>query len=84
MTTPLNNKAQIPDLPPHWDFGGDVHPIYASWNPILFIHQLLCIISFGCASLQTVWDKIHSPDWRALRESGKDRLQHINVVVRLP
>ena len=73
--------------PPHWDFGGELHPTFASLNanPTLLIHQVFCFISFGCANLQTVWERSHSKSaWQEVRTTVKDRLEHINVVVRLP
>ena len=70
------------DLPKHWNFGGETDSIRLPRNPRLLIQQLLCVICFGCASLQTVWRESHTPAWRTSRNDVRDRLQHINVVVR--
>lgn len=77
-------SVEVPALPPHWDFGGEVHPIQLSTNPIMFLHQYFCAISFGCASVQTVWRKSHTSEWRDMRDGIKDRLQHMNLVVSFP
>lgn len=78
------NVTVIPNLPEHWNFGGEIHPIQAPRNLTLFIHQLLCVLSFGYANLQTVWKKSHTSAWRTTRDDMRDRLQHINIMVRLP
>ena len=77
-----DDNLSIPNLPEHWDFGGEIHPILGPRNPILFIHRLLCIISFGCANLQTVWAKTHTSAWRSTREDMKDRMQHTSIMAR--
>jgi len=84
MTLPPNDDNElIPPLPEHWDFGGERHPTQVPWSrPTMIIHRLLCIIAFGCASLQTVWERTHTSAWKVTRVDMKDRIQHVNVVVR--
>ncbi|KAF9644009.1 hypothetical protein BDM02DRAFT_1246970 [Thelephora ganbajun] len=71
-----NSNAPIPDLPEHWDFSGETHPV-------LFIHQMFCYIGSGCATLQTVWERSHTSAWGTLRRDVADRTQHINIVAGL-
>ena len=79
-----DDNVLIPDLPEHWNFGGEMHPIQAPRNLTLSIHQLLCVLSFGYANLQTVWKKSHASAWRTTRDDMRDILQHLNIMVRLP
>ena len=85
MIADLSQDKKPGPLPEHWEFGGSVDSIYASRNPRLFIHQLFCILSFGHTDLKVIWEKSNSSkDWPELREKAKARLEHVNVVVRLP
>ena len=85
MTASPNDEkgVVIPPLPEHWDFGGELHPLRPSWNPILFTHQLFCAISFGGGNLQTVWEKSHTSAWNVTRDVVRERINHANLVVRL-
>ena len=81
----------VPEIPSHWLFKRDNHPLnhtYFCWRPFMhFLHHLFCAIGFGHASLHTVWEKAHpdTPDkiWEAGRDLLRERLEHINIVVRL-
>ena len=75
--------VSIPELPDHWDFGGEVHPTQVSRGTPLLVHRLFCIIGFGYVNLQTVWERSHTSAWRGVRNDMKDRTQHINIVVCL-
>lgn len=79
-----DDKVVIPDLPEHWDLGGEIHPIQVPRNLTLFIHQLLCFMGLGYANLQTVWEKSHTSAWRTTRKDMMGRLQHVNLMVRQP
>ena len=82
-TSPDDKNVLMPDLPEHWKFGKGIDPIEIPQNPRLFIHRSLCLISFGCGNLQAVWERSHTSAWRTTRKDMKERLQHVNVVVRL-
>ena len=98
---PLNDQAgdpeppveetPVPDheLPPHWVFKREGHPLnhsYFCWRPFPhFLCHLFCLIGFGHVNLDGVWEVCH-PDcavetWERWRDQLKGRLQHINVMV---
>jgi len=91
-TLSYNDKAQgnfIPEMPSHWIFERDGHlpaHSYFCWSPFFhLLHHLLCVIGFGHGSLYHVWEVSH-PDcpvevWESGRDSLRERLQHINVMV---
>lgn len=88
-----NGKAQehlVPEIPSHWIFDRDGHlsnHSYFCWGPpIHCLYHLLCVISFGHASLYQVWESTY-PDcpvevWEHGRDMLRERIQHINIVVR--
>jgi hypothetical protein len=81
----------IPEIPSHWIFKRDKHPVghaYFCWSPFLhFLHHLFCVIGLGHASLHEVWKTCHpgcsDEVWEHGRDRLRERLEHINIVVRL-
>ena len=77
-----------PKLPPHWNFGGEEGHTYFCWWPFFHcLHHLLCVIGFGHASLVDLWKVTHpkcsSEVWEHGRDLLRERMEHINLVVRL-
>lgn len=90
MSTTSSNTTRVPEIPPHWVFERENHPTghsYFCWRPFThFLHHLFCAIGFGHSSMHTVWENAH-PDcpveiWEAGRNLVRERMQHINIVVR--
>ena len=83
-------KNVVPEMPPHWVFERDKHPEhwYSSYWHLFthFLYRTFCVIGLGHADLETVWETTH-PDcpveiWEAGRNSLRERLEHVNLVVR--
>jgi len=88
-----NHNAQgnsVPELPPHWIFKRDEHPLkhtdFCWWPFFHFLHHLFCVIGLGHASLHYVWEVSYpgcpAEVWGPWRDTLRERLQHINIVVR--
>jgi len=75
-------QVHVPELPEHWDFGGEIDPLQVPWNPLKLIPRILCLISFGHATLDTIWESSHKGTWRATTTEVKERLDQVNVMVR--
>lgn len=84
------HENSVPEIPPHWIFEREGYPSNHTdfcWWPIShFLHHAFCAIGFGHTSLPDVWKVCH-PDclpevWERERETTRDRLQHVNIVVR--
>ena len=81
----------IPEIPPHWIFERNGHPtnhLYFCWWPLLHcIYHISCVISFGHASLYPIWEVSHqncsAEVWEHARTLLRERLAHVNIVVRL-
>ena len=83
-----SEDAQIPEIPSHWVFGGGGDSSkHFCWRPFThFLHHLFCVIGLGHASLHSVWKDSYPgcPDevWEKGRDRLRERLEHINIVVR--
>jgi len=79
----------VPEMPSHWVFERDEHSKhwYLSWHRFAhFLYRVFCVIGLGHADLKTVWVTTH-PNcpveiWEAGRNSLRERLEHVNLVVR--
>ncbi|KAF9642150.1 hypothetical protein BDM02DRAFT_3273571 [Thelephora ganbajun] len=78
---------EIPPLPPHWIFDGEPDsPNYTgslTQRVVLTLHRVLCIMTFGGASIRPVWKRIHTTGagvWEEGRDSLRERIQHTNIV----
>lgn len=76
-----SKKVRAPELPPHWKFGEQTGGHFSA-NPITLLCQLFCVVGFGRPDLEGVWKRSHE-DWVELRREVKDRLHHVDIVVRL-
>ena len=82
-------ENDLPNMPPHWVFERGRHPDhwFLCWRPLAhFIYRVFCVIGLGHSDLGIVWKASHPKcpveTWEAGRDSLRERIQHINVVVR--
>ena len=81
-----DTNPRIP--PPHWTFGRGGYPTFFLLHSVLrALFQFLCLISFGHKNLKPIWAVCYrgckEEDWEKKRDAIRERLQHVNVVVRL-
>lgn len=91
----LGHKPYDPDaldtsMPSHWVFKRDnptPKDAYSFWQYLWHIpHQFFCVISLGHGSLRDVWSGSYPgcpiEVWKEGRNELRERLEHINLVVR--
>ena len=74
--------------PPHWTFEGGKYPSFVPLHWVLWaLFQFLCLVSFGQKNLRHVWAACYrgcsKEVWEKKRGAMRERVQHINIVVRL-
>ena len=78
---PSRNDSRVVDaeIPVWWTF--------KKGSYLTFIYGLLCVIGTGHTSLVPIWRVVHpnctTEDWKEVRDSMKQRFEHINILVRL-
>ena len=82
-------KENPPPMPHHWVFKRDKHSDhwFFCWRPFAhFVYRVFCVIGLGHTDLKTVWETSYPgcpvEGWEAGRDSLRERLEHVNLVVR--
>ena len=81
-------KRPVPRIESHWTFEDGGYPTFPPLRLVLrVIFQFLCLISFGHKNLGPIWAACYrgceEEDWNKRRDAIRERLEHVNVVVRL-